>query len=123
MLRHILTAAALVSVLGTAQAGSLLEATEHGSEVPLAELDLPAAEGGILRFALCGGCETHTTAMSSGTRYVLNHKTVTFEELEAAVETAQASTSIAERSIVGLYFDISSKRLVRIAVVAPIPPQ
>lgn len=122
MLRKILPMAFLAGALSSAQAGSLMETTEHGAEVPLDALDLPAAEGGLLRFAACDGCETQTVVMSSGTRYLINRRAATFEELAAAVELASASGDIAKRSLVGLYFETASKRLVRIALVAPIPP-
>jgi len=121
MLRQILVVAALVGVLGTAQAGSTLEAVEYAAEVPLVELVIPSAQGGTLRFAVCGGCETQRVIMPSSTGYLVNNRRVTFEEFAAAVATAKASTEIANRSLVGLFFDASSKGLRRIALVAPLP--
>jgi len=121
MLRQILAVAALAGVLGTAQAGSTLEAVEYAAEVPLVELVVPSAQGGTLRFAVCAGCETQRVVMPSSTGYLVNNRRVTFEEFAAAVATAKASTEIANRSLVGLFFDASSKGLRRIALVAPLP--
>ena len=121
MLRQILTVAALAGVLGTAQAGSILETVEYAAEVPLVELDVPSAEGGTLRFTPCSGCASQSVVMPSSTGYLLNNRPVTFEEFAAAVATAKSSTAIVNRSLAGLYFDAVSKRLTRIALVAPLP--
>jgi hypothetical protein len=121
MLRQILTVAVLAGILGTAQAGSILEAVEYAAEVPLAELDVPSAEGGTLRFAPCNGCASQSVVMSSSTGYLVNNRPATFEEFAAAVATAKSSTDVANRSLAGLYFDAASKRLTRIALVAPLP--
>ncbi len=121
MLRQILAVAALTGVLGTAHAGSTLEAVEYAAEVPLVELNIPSVQGGTLRFAVCPGCETQRVVMPSSTSYLVNNRRVTFEEFVAAVEAAKASTEIANRSLVGLFFDVSSKGLRRIALVAPLP--
>jgi len=123
MFRQILTVAAFAGVLGSAQAGDLLERTEHGSEVPLAELHLPASPGGVLRYAFCEACETHTAVMPTSTVYIVNHQAVAFEDLAATVDAAQESSEITKRSIVGLYFDTATKRLVRIALVTPLARQ
>jgi hypothetical protein len=123
MLRQILTVAAFAGMLGAAQAGDLLERTEHGAEVPLAELGLPATQGGILRYAFCEGCETQTAVMPTSTVYVVNHQAVAFEDFAATVDAAQESSEITKRSIVGLYFDTATKRLVRIALVTPLTRQ
>jgi hypothetical protein len=121
MLRQILAVAALAGFLGTAQAGSILEAGQYSAEVPLAELDVPSAQGGTLKFAVCDGCEAQRVIMPSSTTYLVNNRSVPFEDFVAAVATAKASTEIANRSLVGLFFDASSKGLKRIALVAPIP--
>ncbi len=121
MLRQILAVTALAGFLGTAQAGSILEAGQSSAEVPLVELDVPSAQGGTLRFAVCDGCETQRVVMPSSTTYLVNNRRVTFEEFVAAVATAKASTAIANRSLVGLFFDASSRDLKRIALVAPLP--
>lgn len=120
MLRQILTVASLAYVVGTAHAGSLLEAVEQAAEVPLVFLDLPAIEGGLLKFSVCRECETRSVVMSGSTGYLVNNRPVTFEEFAATVNTAQASGDIARRSLVGLYFDDASKRLTRIALVTPL---
>jgi hypothetical protein len=120
MLRQILTVAGLAFLVGTAQAGSLLEAVEQSAEVPLVFLDLPAAEGGLLKFSVCKECETHSVVMSRSTGYLVNNRPVTFEEFADTVNTAQASGELVRRSLVGLYFDTASKRLNRIALVTPV---
>ena len=121
MLRQILTAAALAGMVGTAQAGPVLEIVSQAAEVPLIELDVPAAEGGLLKFAVCPGCETHSVLMSGNTSYLVNDRPATFQEFAAAVAAAKESAEIARRSLVGLHFEIASKRLVMIALVTPVP--
>jgi hypothetical protein len=121
MLRHILTVAAIASVLGTAQAGSILDVVEYAAEVPLAELDVPSAVGGTLTFAACSGCESQRMNIPASTSYLVNNRSVTFEEFAATVATAKSSDEIVNRSLVGLFFDAASKRLTRIALVAPLP--
>jgi hypothetical protein len=123
MLRQTLAVAALAGALATAQAGSLMETVEQAAEVPLVALDLPATQGGMLRFAVCDGCEARSVVMPSDMTYLVNNRAVTWVEFAATVEVALASDDVAERSLVGLYFDAASKRLERIALVAPLPQQ
>lgn len=120
MVRPIFAGAALAAVVGTTQAGSLLQKVQHAAEVPLSALELPAVHGGIVEFAACSGCETRAAATSSSTSYLINNRAATFDAFAAAVETARAAADVAKRSLVGLYFDAESRRLVRIALVAPL---
>lgn len=122
MLRTILAGAALGAPFGAPQAGSLLTAVEHAAEIPLPEIELPALETGSVAFAVCDGCGVRSVALSPGTRYLVNNRAATFEAFVVAVEAARAAADIADRSLVGLYFDAASKRLVRVALVAPLPP-
>lgn len=121
MLRQLLAAAALAGAFDTAHAGSVLETAQHAAEVPLHALQLPAAAGGLVRFAACVGCQIHTATMPGSTRYVINNRPATFEAFAAAVDTARTTSETANRSLVGLYFDAASKRLARIALVTPLP--
>ena len=121
MLRQILMVAALAGMVGTAQAGPVLEIVSQAAEVPLVELEVPAAEGGLLKFAVCRGCEKHSVLMSGSTSYLVNDRPATFQELAAAVAAAKESAEIARRSLAGLHFEIGSKRLVMIALVTPLP--
>jgi hypothetical protein len=121
MLRPTLASVALAAAFGTAQAGSLLETVEHAAEVGLPALEWPNAEGGTVRFAACDGCETRSFVISHGASYLVNGRPATFEAFAAAIRTARAASSIADHSLVGLYFDAASTRLVRIALVAPLP--
>ena len=120
MLRQILTVAALAGVVGMAH-GQAVEIVSQAAEVPLVELEVPATAGGLLKFAVCEGCETHSVLMSGGTKYVVNDRPVTFKEFAAAVATAKQSAEIAKRSLAGLHFEIGSKRLVKAALVTPLP--
>jgi hypothetical protein len=117
----ILAGVALGAAAGAAKAGSLLTAVEHAAEVPLAGIVLPGVEAGSVAFAVCDGCEVRSVALSRGTRYLVNNRTATFEAFVAAVQAARAAAEVANRSLVGLYFDAASKRLVRLALVAPLP--
>lgn len=121
MLRTILAGAALAAPFGTVQAGSLLTAVEHAAEIPLLEIELPAVEAGSVAFAVCDGCQRRSVALSRGTSYLVNNRAATFEAFVAAVQAARAAANVANRSLVGLYFDAASKRLVRVALVAPLP--
>ena len=120
MLRQILTVAALAGVVGMAH-GQAVEIVSQAAEVPLVELDLPAAEGGLLKFAVCKGCEPHSVLMSGNTSYLVNDRPATFKEFADTVATAKESTEIARRSLAALHFEIASKRLVMIALVTPLP--
>ena len=119
MLRTILAGAVLAAPFGTAQAGSLLTTVEHAVEVPLPEIELPASQAGSVAFAVCAGCGVRSVALARGTSYLVNNRAATFEAFIAAVQTARAADDVADRSLVGLYFDAESKRLVRVALVAP----
>jgi hypothetical protein len=120
MLRQILAVVGFACVIGTAHAGSTLEAVEQAAEVPLILLELPAIEGGLLKFSVCRECETHSLVLPGTTGYLVNNRRVTFEEFSATAKAAQASTEVARRSLVGLYFADGSKRLTRIALVTPL---
>jgi hypothetical protein len=120
MWRTILAGAAFAATFGT-RAGSLLTAVEHAAEIPLPEIELPASQTGSVAFAVCDACGVRSVALTRGTRYLVNNHAATFEAFVAAVQAARAA-AIADRSLVGLYFDAASKRLVRVALVAPLPP-
>ena len=121
MLRTILAVAVLAAPFGAAQAGSLLTTVEHAVEIPLLEIELPAVEAGSVAFAVCDGCGIRSVALSRGTRYLVNNRAATFEAFVGAVRAARAAGDVANRSLVCLYFDAASKRLVRMALVAPLP--
>lgn len=116
MLRRTLALAALTALLGTARAGSVLDVVEQAAEVAFPHVDWPAGETGTLRYTLCSGCPLKTTRLSAETRYLVDHQPVSFAELVAAVELMQASQATANRTVVGLFFDSTTQRLVKISL-------
>ncbi len=113
--------ALLVAFSSMARAGERLAALEHAAEIPLPALRLPAVAPGTVEFAVCEGCPRRATAIPSAIEYRVNGRAATFEAFAAAVRTARDAPDIAGRSLVGLYFEAASQRLVRIALVAPLP--
>ena len=116
MLRRMLVIAALAGVLGTAQAQSVLKVVEHAAEVPFSRIEWPASETGTVRFSLCAGCEVYAARLSADTRYLVNHRPVPYVDFAAAVKRAQDSTEIANRTLVGFFYDIQSGQLTRISL-------
>jgi hypothetical protein len=111
-----LVIAALTGVVGTTQAQSVLKVVEHAAEVPFSRIDWPGSETGTVRFSLCTGCTLYTARLSAETRYLVNHRPVPYVDFAAAVKRAQDSAEIANRTLVGMFYDIESGQLTRISL-------
>jgi hypothetical protein len=103
-------------------AARVLEPVERGLELALEEIVLPADDGGNVRFRTCATCTLATHLVTQDTTYLFNHRALPLVEFLAAVEEIRARPSVHRRTIAGVYLDIETERVTRIAVVTPRSP-
>ena len=120
MLRNTLIATLLL-LAGAAPtyAARVLEVVERGLELPLEGMTLPATSGGTVQFRICATCAISTHQVTAATEYVFNHRKLALEEFLVAVEEVRDRPSVERRTIAGVYIDLETERVTRIAVVAP----
>ena len=120
MLRKTLIATLLL-LAGAAPtyAARVLEVVERGLELPLEGMTLPATSGGTVQCRICATCAISTHQVTAATEYVFNHRKLALEEFLVAVEEVRDRPSVERRTIAGVYIDLETERVTRIAVVAP----
>ena len=120
MLRNTLIATLLL-LAGAAPtyAARVLEVVERGLELPLEGMTLPATSGGTVQFRICATCAISTHQVTAATEYVFNHRKLALEKFLVAVEEVRDRPSVERRTIAGVYIDLETERVTRIAVVAP----
>ena len=117
MLRFALTAGALfLGAIDTSLAVRVLEDTEHSAELALSQIDLPATATGILTFKACESCRVSAHRLTSMTAYVVNGRELPFAELMRTVDEIAAVKNAAEQTLVGVFFDVQSGNVTRIAL-------
>lgn len=109
-------AAALVLTAAHATAQRNIEYIEHGYELVLEDVEIPAAAGGFLNFTPCRTCDRASLPLTAATRYALvGGRTLTFAEF-AAMLTPIRSTPAAAKTGVNVFFDLRTKQVRRITV-------
>jgi hypothetical protein len=123
MARNILIATLLLlSCAAPSYAARVLERVERGLELPLQEITLPVASTGTVQFRTCATCSVETHAVTAGTEYVFNHRKLALEDFLAAVKELRERPSVLRRTLAGVYLDLETERVTRIAVVTPRTP-
>ena len=116
MIRKLLVIGVLLIAANTASALRVLQAVENSVELTLNELTLPAAAGGNVTFKACATCRISTHRVSAETKYSLNGHELALADFLNAVAQIHKIPNGAQQTFAGVYFDIASGRVTRIAL-------
>lgn len=108
---------ALLAVLGTAHATRVLEQPERSFEISLAQLTLPSSGSGGLTVKACDDCVYSTHVLSTATQYFVNQQPVAFEDFKEIAGLVRANRSALDTAVAGVYIDIDTGRVTRVALV------
>ena len=114
MTRNTLFAAALLLAFNTAGAVRVLEQVERPLELTLAELNLPAADGGTISFRECGTCSLSTHRLMDSTEYRVNGQTVGVVDFLRIAEEISDKPNGAEKAMAVVFLDLETDRITRI---------
>lgn len=118
--RNILIATLLLLVSAVpSYAARVLEPVERGLELPLQDVTLPVSAPGTAQFRICATCSLETHAVTVETEYVFNHRKLPFADFLEAVKEIRGRPSVVGRTLAGVYLDLETERVTRIAVVTP----
>jgi hypothetical protein len=119
MARNILIAILLLLGSTTASyAQRVLEPVERGLELPLGDITLPVESGGAVQFRTCANCSLEAHTVTEATEYVFNHRKLSLPDFLAAVQEIRDRPSVLGRTLAGVYLDLETERVTRVAVVA-----
>jgi len=116
MTRKALLAAALLLTFNTAGAVRVLEQVERPIELTLADLTLPAADGGTISFRECGACNLSTHRLLSSTEYRVNGQLVAIVDFLRIAEEIGDKPNGAENAMAVIFLDLATGRITRIEV-------
>jgi hypothetical protein len=120
MIRSIF-ALALALTLATGAAARDFELIEGAYELSLTNVIMPNSQAGVVVFKDCGACESTGRAVGTGTRYLIGERELPLPDFLAAVEELRASPG-AQNSFVGVYYDLKTNAITRIAVIPETTP-
>jgi hypothetical protein len=92
---------------------------ERGLELPLQDITLPVASDSAVQFRICATCSLETHSVTRDTEYLFNHRKLALADFLAAVKELRERPSMLGRTLAGVYLDLETERVTRIAVVAP----
>jgi hypothetical protein len=103
--------------MGAAIAARTLELVEGAYELVLADVIMPASTAGTTIFKVCASCDSIGLPVNASTRYLIDGGELALPDfLEGVEEIRQATGGDAS---VGVYYDLQTNRVTRIAVVVP----
>jgi hypothetical protein len=113
MTRRIWIVAALLALLGTAEAQvpRVVRILEQSYELDLADVSFPPQAPGPISLRACDTCARESRGTTDTTVYLFNNKPLPYVEFLKAVD-ARRKTS--KSTFVGVYYDIDSKRVTRV---------
>lgn len=85
---------------------------EQAYEVAISDFRAPGTAGGTAAFKACEGCDTQTVRVSADARFIVNGKTVRFEEFRKAFAAAGNS----DEAMVVVLHHLESDTIVSISV-------
>jgi hypothetical protein len=117
MLRTILVIAAVsLSSISTAWALKIVGQPETSFELTLAGVTLPESASGAVRFRTCETCAVQALSVTRATKYFVDSREVTLDDFALTAAGIREQPDAAEGTFVGLYVDIASQRVNRIAL-------
>jgi hypothetical protein len=117
--QRILATFALLAVFATAQAARILEQPERSYELSLTQVTLPSAANGGLTVKPCPSCSYSTHVLTATTEYLVNNRSLPFQEFSGVTENLRANTDLARRVFVGVYVDVETGRVNRVTLRHP----
>jgi hypothetical protein len=120
MLRTILVILVLsLGSVGSAWALKIVGQPENAVELTLANVTLPTGVTGAVQFRTCEDCKAQSLPVSSNTKYLVNNREVRREDFLLAGEGIRGQRGAAATTFVGVYYDVASQHVNRIALTRP----
>jgi hypothetical protein len=116
MMPRILIATALLLGFANTYAFRVLNPVETPVELALSALTLPSSVTGTVTFRACADCPYRTHRLSDQPKFLINHKTVTFDEFLEVAGPLHEQRATADATIVGLFLDVNTARVTRISL-------
>jgi hypothetical protein len=117
-MRATVTLALALSLSGIAAARDF-EMLEEAHEIVLADVTLPTSAAGAVVFRPCADCDTVRLQVSARTRYLIGGRELALPDFLLAVDTVRQRTGGDTDTVVAVFTDVSTQRVMRIAVSPP----
>lgn len=111
--------ALLLAFCDPALAVRVLEDVENSFELTLREVELPAGAASSVSFRACSTCRTSVHRVTVNTEYFVDGARVTLEDFLRTAADIRAVRAADERTFIGVYFDLASTEVTRIALQRP----
>jgi len=116
MFRLALTIVSLLGSLDIAAAARVLEDVENSAELALSQIALPPSATGMITFKACASCELSRHRLTAATTYFANGAELRFADFLRTVDEIDAHRGGREQTLVGVFFDVQSGHVTRIAL-------
>jgi hypothetical protein len=116
MFKPVLALAVSLAVLSPAYAFRDIGEPELGLELSLSDVTLPDSTAGLVGFKQCETCAFESHSVTDSTRYLLNGRPLLFRDFVKAAADLRAAKDGGANTLVGVYIDVATKRVNRIAL-------
>jgi len=116
---RILATLALLGFVSSAGAFRVIGQPERPYEVALSRVTLPANTGGTVTVRPCDGCSVSTHRFADGARFLVDGRDIQFADFLKVAADVRGSPTASERTVVGVFVDINTERITRIAIMRP----
>jgi hypothetical protein len=116
---RILALFALLGFMGSANALRVIGQPERPFEVALSRLTLPPNIGGMVTVRACDECRVSTHRFADGAKFVVDGRELRFDEFLKVVTDVRGSPTTNARTVVGVFVDVNTERITRIAIMLP----
>jgi hypothetical protein len=119
MTTRILATLALLGFMSSAGAFRVMGQPERPVELALSGLTLPQGTGGSVTVRSCETCRISTHQFAEGARFVVDGRAVKFPDFLKVVNDIKGSPQTQDRTLVGVYVDVTTERVTRITINRP----
>jgi len=116
---RILATLALLGFVSSAGAFRVIGQPERPYEVALSQLTLPPNTGGTVIVRPCDACSVSTHRFADGAKFVIDGREIQFADFLKVVTDVRGSPTASERTVVGVFVDVNTERITRIAITRP----
>jgi hypothetical protein len=116
---RLLFALILSCSLVTAASARTLEMIEGAYELTLGDVAMPRSEVGTAFFRSCPTCKTNGLRVTAQTHYLISNRELPYADFLRAVEDLRRRAGGNRDTGVGIFYDLGSNQITRIAVFPP----
>jgi hypothetical protein len=116
MLRTIIAIVVILSSATSAWALKVVSQPERGIELTLANVTLPEAANGSLRYRTCETCDLATVKLTRATKYYVDRQEIGFDDFRVTAAGILENGDAAATTFVGVFVDVASQNVNRIAL-------